>query len=390
VSGNGACEAVMSDRGFTLAELLVAAALTLAVVALAVGSAGPARLAFDRDVGVADLSQRLRVGLDTLVAVVQAAGAGAAVAETIPLPDSVPAIVPLPSLDGVWAADRGFHGLRIVSVPFGAAQARLREPIVTPTDALRLTSAPACSGSTPTCGFTSSDLAIVFDETGTFDIFEIDAVDPGGRAVTPAVSLGATYAAGAAVAVVDTASYGLVVDVSGAARLVQRTAAGAVMPLLDHVVAFDVEPYGEAAPPLPPVIDRLAPSYGPRPPPVGVDDERDGWDAGENCTMRIDADGILAPRLAWLGPPGALVRLSPEMLQDGPWCPGTTAGSNYDADLLRVRRVDVRLRVEVASAQLRGPAGRLFARPGQDARAAAWVPDGELRLSMTPRNLARP
>jgi hypothetical protein len=106
--------------------------------------------------------------------------------------------------------------------------------------------------------------------------------------------------------------------------------------------------------------------------------------------MRIDADGILAPRLAWLGPRGALVRLSPEMLQDGPWCPGTTAGSNYDADLLRVRRVDVRLRVEVASAQLRGPAGRLFARPGQDARAAAWVPDGELRLSMTPRNLARP
>ncbi len=59
----------------------------------------------------------------------------------------------------------------------------------------------------------------------------------------------------------------------------------------------------------------------------------------------------------------------------------------FGADPLHVRQVDVRLRVEAASAALRGPAGRLFRRPGSSRRPAHWVPDIELRTSVAIRSV---
>lgn len=54
-------------------------------------------------------------------------------------------------------------------------------------------------------------------------------------------------------------------------------------------------------------------------------------------------------------------------------------------DLARIRRVDVRLRVEAASAELRGPAGPFFRRPGTATHAVRWVPDVELSASVALR-----
>jgi hypothetical protein len=380
----------MSERGFTLAELLVAAALTLAAVALAVGVAGPARASFDRDIAGADLAQRLRIGLDALEFDVRAAGAGVALAETLPFADGVPVIEPGGPLDEARTSGGAFESLRLTTVPPLAAQALLREPVSVLAGPLRLASPPACSSASPACAFAPGDTALIFDGTGVFDIFEVAVVDALDWSVTPQAPLGATYAAGAAVAFVESMTYGLADDASGAYRLIKLTAAGASLPVLDHVVAFSVEPYGEAAPPVPSPIDGVPPTYGPQPPSAGEDDERDNWGAGENCTVTRQADDTPAPRLPWLGSGGTLVALTPEMLSDGPWCPGRGDGSDYDADLFRIRRLDIRLRVEIASARLRGAAGRLFARSGQGGRSAAWVPDAEFRLTVAPRNLLRP
>jgi hypothetical protein len=95
-------------------------------------------------------------------------------------------------------------------------------------------------------------------------------------------------------------------------------------------------------------------------------------------------------------PPGALVPIPYEQLDDGPWCPGVTnaAGatlsSRFDADMLRVRRVRVTLRVQAGSEALRGanPAGRtLFVHPGTARAGEQFVPDQEIRFDVTPRNL---
>jgi hypothetical protein len=308
----------------------------------------------------------------------------------MPLPDGVPVLEPRESLDELSTGPGGFESVRVTTVPLLAPQALLREAVGVTAGPLRLESPPACSNASPVCGFAPGDTALVFDGTGAFDIFEIEAIDTADSSITPGAPLRTSYAAASALALVESVTYGLAADGSGAHRLVKLTAAGASLPVLDHVVAFSVEPYGDAAPPLPSPVDGVPPTYGPRPPAAAHDDERDVWAAGENCTTIRQPDGSAASRLSWLGPAGTLVALTPEMLADGPWCPGRGDGSDFDADLLRIRRLDIRLRVEIASAQLRGPAGRLFARSGQGSRSAAWVPDAELHLSLAPRNLLRP
>ena len=81
------------------------------------------------------------------------------------------------------------------------------------------------------------------------------------------------------------------------------------------------------------------------------------------------------------------VRLDPATLIDGPWCPDAAAPERFDADLLRIRRVSVRLRVQ-APRPFRGPAGELFVHGG-DARTSGWVPDQEIQFDVAPRNLNR-
>lgn len=373
----------MTHRGFTLVELLLAAALTLIVFAVALAIVVPARVSFDRDGAGADLAQRLRTGLHTLEHDVRGAGAGAAIAEDIRLPDSVPVIAPLESLDE-GASTGVFQALRLITVPMMAAQGRLRVATMSPMGPLKLGPWPRCSAG-PVCGFQAGDHAIVFDESGTYDLIEIEQVDLVDASVTPSAPMEGRYTANAVVAVVEVVTYGVMPDGAGGERLVKITGAGATMPVVDHLVDFGIDAFIAAAPA--DLRGDGTPQYGPRPPLLGEDDDRDAWGAGENCVIGFDTDGNRVPRLARLGPAGQLVKLTPAMLSDGPWCAGNGGRFDFDADLLRIRRVDLRLRVEVPSAGLRGPAGYLFRRAGHSRQPGGWVPDGEFRLSIVPRNL---
>ena len=98
------------------------------------------------------------------------------------------------------------------------------------------------------------------------------------------------------------------------------------------------------------------------------------------------------PRLAVLDAGGgatALVKLTSAELTDGPWCPDPTNANRWDADLLRIRRIGVTLRVESANAALRGPAGVLFAHGGTSRNGNRWLPDQQITFQVTPRNLGR-
>jgi len=96
-------------------------------------------------------------------------------------------------------------------------------------------------------------------------------------------------------------------------------------------------------------------------------------------------DGASVPRLPNLG--GnllGLVELSPPVLTDGPWCPDAASPTRFDADLLRVRRARISLRLEAAPAQLRGR-GTFFMRPGASSSGLRLVPDRVVSFEVVPR-----
>jgi hypothetical protein len=146
--------------------------------------------------------------------------------------------------------------------------------------------------------------------------------------------------------------------------------------------------YGDPQPPLmtKPLSEAKGPwtSYGPPPKAVAAAP----FGAGENCLFVDDGSPTPAPRLEVRGAPGsALVKLAQAELTDGPWCPSDSANNRFDADLFRIRRIGVRLRVQSAVAALRGPAGVLFTRGGTSRGGSRWLPDQEVQFDVTPRNL---
>src|SRR5688572_7564184 len=144
-----------------------------------------------------------------------------------------------------------------------------------------------------------------------------------------------------------------------ASHLMEYDGEGATFPVLDHVVGLGFELLGD---PLPPVLivdpsGKAAPrsSYGPQPPPVGRDDPADDWGVGENCGWAL-VDGAHRSRLAVLSEESGLAPLAAGEMTDGPWCPSAAHPEKFDVDLLRVRTVRVRVRIQ-AGRPFRGPRG---------------------------------
>ena len=82
---------------------------------------------------------------------------------------------------------------------------------------------------------------------------------------------------------------------------------------------------------------------------------------------------------------GTLVELTSETMSDGPWC-GASAW-RFDADLYRVRQVQVTLRLQAESRAVRGRDAGRFTNAGDAREAGAEVTDLELRVDVSPRNL---
>ncbi|MBI3400172.1 MAG: prepilin-type N-terminal cleavage/methylation domain-containing protein [Acidobacteria bacterium] len=175
---------------------------------------------------------------------------------------------------------------------------------------------------------------------------------------------------------------------TGTAQLMMSGDGGNDVPVIDHIVGLSFQYFGDPQPPLmrKPLTDPVGPwtTYGPVPSAAIVAP----FAAGENCVFISDGSLLPQPRLPTLGAAGAaLVRLTPAQLTDGPWCPDESAAGRWDADLLRVRRIAVTVRLEAAVTALRGPAGLLFVHGGTSRGGASWVPDLEARFEVTPRNL---
>ena len=75
------------------------------------------------------------------------------------------------------------------------------------------------------------------------------------------------------------------------------------------------------------------------------------------------------------------------MLIDGPWC--GSGGTRFDADLLRVRRIRITVRLQASDPAVRGSDRQRFANRGSAKRETSMVPDVTVTIDATPRNLGQ-
>jgi hypothetical protein len=257
--------------------------------------------------------------------------------------------------------------------------------------ALPIAPMSACALTQPGCRFHWDGRVLVADGTGAWDLVALTGVSADGAMLlhdgAPVTRL---YRAGAIVADTGTAAYSLRVDpATHVSQLRRSTDGSADMPLADHVTSLQFEYFGEAVPPAvfdDADVERRRTTYGPLPPPAGVDDPLDDWPAGESCQFQR-IDGAISARQAMLPVESAgLARIPLDLLADGPWCPDGAALNRYDADLLRIRMVRLTVRVQAQSPAVRGLDARSFSQPGSGREAGRLVPDLEVRVDAALRN----
>ena len=85
------------------------------------------------------------------------------------------------------------------------------------------------------------------------------------------------------------------------------------------------------------------------------------------------------------GGDGSLVELTAANLTDGPYC--GSGDTQFDVDLLRTRKVKVTMRMQAASASLRGGDSARFTNRGTAKAGDREVADYEMQFEVSPRNL---
>lgn len=352
----------VGERGFSLVESLVALVLLLAVTGAVFGLVNPSVLASRTQPEAIDVQQRARVAIDAIQRDLMAAGAGL---------DSSPAVGPLvdyhapivPRRMGLQSADAynlaRADAITIQRTAGSYVQTTVRDPMAPGSLGLTVNEPPNCPRRNGVCGLAQDMTILVFDRVSNVDSFVIGQVQPQSVLLLARQrSPSAGYASGAYVAEAEFDTYwhdqvtrqlrhydGYLTDV----------------PVVDNVVAVSFEYFGDPAPPTRPK------------PPVGT----------ANCLY--DAAGNAIPGLSQLpAQGGSLAPLSLAMLSDGPWC---GAGDNrFDADLFRVRRVRVTIRIQATQAGHRG-SGPDYVNPGFTGSSQLAVPDYTAVFDVAPRNL---
>ena len=385
-----------SAGGFTIVEMVVSVAIMMAVTGGIFALLNPAQGAFQAQPEVSDMQQRLRVGADAMYNDLLMAGAGPYAGSAVgPLGSYFATVLPFrrgdqsPDPPGAYETDR----ISLLYVPSGSSQMTTLAMADIGAD-IRVDAQPGCSDIDPLCGFKAGMMAIIFDDTGRYDTFRITGLMDSPAAVQhDGQPLSNAYGAGSRIAQIVAATYWLKIDaLTKTYQLMRYDGFQTDVPVADNVVGLSFEYYGDPRPPVlrKPPTDPKGPwtSYGPKPPPLGVNDPADSWGEGANCIFTVEeSQQVTRPELAELGSvTDPLVKLDSSRLTDGPWCPDGVFPARVDADLLRVRKIRVTLRVQVGLEAFRGT-GELFARPGTSRGGERYVPDQEIKFDVTPRNL---
>jgi hypothetical protein len=362
----------------------------------------PAQGAYSTELEIADMQQRLRVGADTLSKALIMAGAGAYQGtQAGSLNYYFPTVLPFrqgvtsDAAPGTFTTDT----VTVIYVSPTTAQTTIPVPISGATVDFTLSAEGDCPKDPVSglpqklCGFTKDMTVLVYDDTGSYNLFTITSVAGATATMTikkPSAALATTFPAGSKIVEAQNHTYYLKTDIANNVyRLMHYDGtSNAAAPVVDNIVGLKFDYYGDPDPPkVRKALSDMTPpltTYGPRPAAVAVPP----FPARENCLFFDDGSPAFGSKIATLGGGAqALVELTEARLTDGPFCPNETDANRWDADLLRIRKIAVTLRVQTALAALRGPAGVLFTRAGTSRGGNKWVPDQELHFDVSPRNL---
>lgn len=340
------------SSGYTLLELLVATAVLLAAAGslLHLATDGAARSALWNE--SADLHQRSRVAAAALFTLLDGAAAGT---DAGPLSRFLAAVEPKRRAAGTAVPS----AITVRAVPSNAPSAPIASPLVPGAGTVTLTRDGGCADGAVACGFEAGMTAVVFDAAGNWDTLAVQAIGPDTLLVTDRPSpRSVTYPAGARVAQIEETT----LYFEAAESTLRREQPGASnLPLIDNVVDLQFAYFGDPQPPLRPR------------PPVGA----------ANCLY--DEAGQRLPLPVLEPDHGALATLPLTLFSDGPMC--GTGATAYDADLLRIRKIRVSVRLQTGVAILRGTDPRLFLRPGSARARDRTAPDVALSFAISPSNL---
>jgi hypothetical protein len=386
------------QAGFSLVELVLAAAIALIVLAGAFELAARAQRIFQAQPESSDMHQRTRVAVDAIHRDLLMAGAGTYAGPALgALNFSIAPVMPFRAFGDSPDQARGVFfrddAISFMYVPATPSQTRLAESLAPGALEPLIESPPNCPIATfrQACGFDEGDRVLLLDRSSNWDVYAVDRVIGGVMSLQHRGLPSTTrYPIGTAATEIEAGSYFLKADErSGTFQLMRHDGWATELPVVDDVVGLEFRYFGSPAPPQltgVPLDAEPGPwtTYGPAPPPLPM--SQGGWAPGENCAFVV-VDGVQMPRLATLGFGSALAELTPALLTDGPWCPDEFSPNRFDADLLRVRRIQVSLRVQSALASLRGPAGPLFTRGGTARAGEGYLPDVAVTFDVAPRNM---
>jgi hypothetical protein len=364
-------------NGFSLVELTIALGVMMVTTGAVFGLLHPALGVSAAEPERADMQQRLRVVTEALTSDLMMAGAGAHQGAL-----AGPLVNYLAPLRPSWH-NGASDALTMFFVPQTAVQTTLSAELTPFSSTLQVAAPFGCPLGASLCGIAPGMTLLVYDEAGHADTFAVLSGDDVSASVQitsrPPETAITTYPIGSKVVEAQVHAYSLKTTAAPPSAQLMRASA----PVADHIVGLVFEYYAD---PQPPTLVGGVPTYGPAPPPPAV--QTTAYPSGENCTFSLDAAGVHVARLTALTAGNTLTRLSAAQLTDGPWCPDDADSNRWDADLLRIRKISVTVRVEAAPAVLRGPAGVLFTNGGSSRDASRWLPDQEIRWSVSPRNLA--
>jgi type II secretory pathway pseudopilin PulG len=390
------------NSGFTILEMLVAVVIMMAVTGTIFGLMNPAQGVFEAQPEVSDMQQRLRVVNDAIGHDLMMAGAGTYIGSGAgALYNFFAPVMPYAPDDPPETFKD--NTITLLYIPPTPAQTSVIRVLGNAnSQEVRVDKQEQCGDSKhdSLCGFSDEMRVIFFDIDGTWDLTTITQVQDEPSMLqfhtAPGVKLSSEYDSGYAVVTeISAHTYYLnEVPATNTYQLMHWDGYQTRLPLVDNIIKLQFQYFGDAQPP------RLFPgkslaadskppwtTYGPRPPILGTDlHEDDEYGAGENCAFQV-LDGAHVSRLAVLAEGLHEVELTEDELTDGPWCPNQESATRFDADLLRIRRVRVNMRVQVAQATLRGPAGVLFSKGGTGKLAERLVPDQEITFDIAPRNM---
>jgi hypothetical protein len=386
-----------SEAGFSLFEVLIATAIMLTITGGIFTVLNPTGGMFKAQPEVVDMQQRLRIGVDTLTRDLIMAGAGAYSGSQsgslagffAPIQASKQGSDPLyDDGPGVFRAD----AITIFYVPTTSSQTSISQAMPNQSAELKVSPESGCPNGANLCGFTDGMAVLIYDDTGAYDTMTITEVQDQASHIQHRQQgdLSKSYGIGAKVVQYQDHVYFL--D-TVKRQLMHYDGYHTVTPVLDEVVGLNFEYYGEPAAPALRDGNGLKSqdvTYGPRPKKLGVSSGTT-WPDGENCTIQV-VGGTQQPRLANFGAPGTgLVRLTQAQLTDGPWCPDDVNTNRFDADLFRVRKVRVTLRLQTGDASLRGSLSggqdAMFTQVGTGKAGVRQVGDQQIRFDVTPRNM---